>query len=281
MNENEIYPEDPNEAIDSIDDVEGHGLKEVAAGLGAAAVLAGGAAGATQLASSSVSVHPSTNGSGVSVSVNDPIGTTNDLSDQSIVAAQHTRDGAEHMAINQVGMTPERVSGAKATAISGVDAAGNIIGNTTVWAGDVKQAATNLAVGEAQAVHGTATTGVSAATTIADNRIDSTTTTTGTAVREADRKLATLLSIVTTKAADGVTTATITLKALDANAGANTAQAGGWVLIKDGDKVLAQVQMNGGTATAKWKAPVVGSQTIQVSYTGDSSWAPTSATVHA
>ncbi|MCU1600871.1 MAG: hypothetical protein JWO22_1580 [Frankiales bacterium] len=42
MNDNDIYPEDPT--IDR-DDVEGHGLQELAAGLGAAAVLAGGAAG--------------------------------------------------------------------------------------------------------------------------------------------------------------------------------------------------------------------------------------------
>ena len=63
MNENDIYPEDPTVELD---DVEGHGLKEVAAGLGAAAVLACGAAGATQLASSSISVHPSGSGSGIS-----------------------------------------------------------------------------------------------------------------------------------------------------------------------------------------------------------------------
>src|SRR5688500_7096578 len=42
-----------------LDDVEGHGLKEVAAGLGAAAVLAGGGAAAMQQTSSSLPNTPS------------------------------------------------------------------------------------------------------------------------------------------------------------------------------------------------------------------------------
>ena len=277
MNENEIYPEDPTDATDlndTFDDVEGHGLKEVAAGLGAAAVLAGGAAGATHLASSSVSVHPSSGGSGISVTVNDPLATANQLTDNAITAAQHQRDGAENLAIDQVGKTGQRVATVKADAAGALQAAGKLANSTTAWAGDVTQATKTLANAEVKGAGTLAAHETSTATTVADRQVTSTATTAGSTVRDVDRKVATILSVVTTTAADGVHTAKITLNAVDAGAGANTSSAGGWVLVKAGDLVLAQVQMNGGTATATFNLPIGGGHDLSVSYTGDNVFAP-------
>jgi hypothetical protein len=281
MNENEIYPEDAPDAIDltdSADDVEGHGLKEVAAGLGAAAVLAGGAAGATHLAGSSLSVHPSSNSPGISVTVDDPLATANHLTDNAIAGAQHQRDAAENLAINQVGKTDQRIADVKADALGAVKGAAALADATTSWAGDVTKASTKLATTEVKAADTLAmkqaTHATSTATTVADKQVSNTATTAGSTVRDVDRKVATILSVVTTTAADGVHTAKITLNAVDAGAGANTSSAGGWVLVKAGDTVLAQVQMHGGTATASWTMPLTGGHTISISYTGDNVFAP-------
>jgi hypothetical protein len=277
MNENEIYPEDPTDTTDlndSFDDVEGHGLKEVAAGLGAAAVLAGGAAGATHLASSTVGVHPSSGGSGITVTVNDPLATANQLSDNAMSAAQHQRDGAENLALDQVAKTGQRVTQVKADALGAVKGATKIANATTAWAGDITQATKTLANAEVKGTGTLAAHETSTATTVADKQVTSTTTTAGSTVRDVDRKVATILSVVTTTAADGVHTAKITLNAVDAGAGANTSTAGGWVLIKAGDLVLAQVQMNGGTATATFTLPLGSGHSVSVSYTGDNVFAP-------
>ncbi|MFN2538430.1 MAG: hypothetical protein ABR549_09805 [Mycobacteriales bacterium] len=280
MNENEIYPEDPNDVTD-IDDVEGHGLKEVAAGLGAAAVLAGGAAGATQLASTSATVHPSTGGSSITVTVDDPLETADHITDNAISAIQHQRDAAESLAINQVAKTDQRIADVKAAAGSALNTADAIVDNTTAWASDVKQSVANTAGAEVRSVRGVAAAEVSSAstlagkaTTLADKKVDAAKTTASSTVRDADRKVATILSVATTTAANGVHTAQITLNAVDAGAGASTNQAGGWVLVKAGDNVLAQVQMNGGTATATWTMPLVGGHSVQISYTGDNVFAP-------
>ena len=65
-----------------LDDVEGHGLVEIAAGLGVAAVVAGGAAGVTQLASSSTTGGPT----------HDPVGTVVATLDKATTAtADHGR----------------------------------------------------------------------------------------------------------------------------------------------------------------------------------------------
>ena len=280
MNETEIYPEDPtatefNDSLnDSLDDVEGHGLKEVAAGLGAAAVLAGGAAGATHLASSSIGVHPSSGGPGIAVTVNDPVGTANQLTDNAITAAQHQRDGAENLAVDQVGKTDQRVALVKAGAAGAVQGTTKLADSTTAWAGDVTQATKTLATAEVKATGTLAAHEASTATTVADKQVASTTTTAGSTVRDVDRKVATILSVVTTTAADGVHTAKITLTAVDAGAGADTSTAGGWVLVKDGDVVLAQVQMTHGSASASFNLPVGSGHSVSVSYTGDNVFAP-------
>ena len=282
MNDSDIYPQDPQDAIDlvdDLDDVEGHGLKEVAAGLGAAAVLAGGAAGATQLASSSAQVHPSKGD--VSITVTDPVGTASQATHSALNATQTTADTAFDAAGKAVDGSITAVHNAPGTASKLVDSTGKALGATVGTATSTVKAteawATGPVVDTAKGdVHSATTTvqGTKAhATSTADSAASSSVTTAGTAVRDVDRKTATILSVVTTTAADGVHTATVTLKAAQAGAGVDTNTAGGWVLVKAGDSVLAQVHLTNGTATASWKMPLVGGHAVTISYTGDNTFA--------
>ncbi len=282
MNENDIYPEDPTLEID---DVEGHGLKEVAAGLGAAAVLAGGAAGATQLASSSLSVHPSsTTGPSISVQVGDPVGTADKAVDSSITGVQQTRDAALAKADAKVVRAQQVVDRAPGNVAGIVSDVRSDLSSTTAWAGDVKDAAKGAVKGE---VHGastmatstttTAGSTVDSTTTTVDSKVDHTTTTAATTVRAADRKVATILSVTTTTALDGVHTAKVVLHAADD--GVSASAGSGWVLVKAGDQILAQVHMTDGTATASWTMPLVGGHSVSISYTGDNVFAPSLRTI--
>lgn len=286
MNDPEIYPADPQATIDlaeDLDDVEGHGLKEVAAGLGAAAVLAGGAAGATQLASSSAQVHPSKGD--VSITVTDPVGTASQATHAALGAAQTTADTAFDATGKAIDGSITAVHNAPGTASRLVnqtlDSTGKAVDKTVGTATSTVKAtedwATGPVVDTAKGDVHSATSTVqgtkSSATATASSAASSSVTTAGTTVRDADRKLATILSVVTTTAADGVHTATVTLKAAQAGAGVDTSTAGGWVLVKAGDTVLAQVHLTNGTATASWKMPLVGGHAVTISYTGDNTFA--------
>lgn len=303
MNENDIYPEDPTEAAVDLDDVEGHGLKEVAAGLGAAAVLAGGAAGASQLVNSaSVGVHPSGSAPGVTVSVDrpvdNPISTINSTTDSAISGVQSTRDAALRQAGTDVGSASSHVQTTGAAVDRGVDATLTAVQPTVhatkAWATQVKGAADGLATAETHAVTGTAHTtkgtvdtkadhatsaAATTATTTATTAVDGNRTSAASTVRAVDRKAATILSVVTTTAADGVHTAKVTLKAADAGAGMDASSGTGWVLVKAGDTVLAQVHMTNGTATCSWTMPLVGGHGVTISYTGDSTFAPSARSI--
>jgi hypothetical protein len=86
-----------------------------------------------------------------------------------------------------------------------------------------------------------------------------------------DRKVATVLSVVTSTATDGVRTTTATIKPVKAGAGAGSP--GGWLLVQAGEQVLAQAQVSGGSVTARWALPLDADQVV-VSYTGDAVFAP-------
>src|SRR5205814_116308 len=77
---------DDLEIID-LDDVEGHGMREVAAGLGAAALLAGGGTAAA----ASLGVHPS---SRIVPTISNPMDTADHATDQAISQTRALRDGA-------------------------------------------------------------------------------------------------------------------------------------------------------------------------------------------
>jgi hypothetical protein len=292
MNENDelltpVAEQDGAEMID-LDDVEGHGLKEVAAGLGAAALLAGGGAAAAAASSGpSVSVHPS----GVTIStgtvLSDPVGTADRTTDQAISDVRGVRDAAVTAAGNLAGQTLSRagstVASTEHTATQAIDAtvglakadvaaAGQIAANATHWAASTTQATISPTMHTTQSTASSAVNTAGSTATAASNAASNT-------VREADRKVATVLSVVTSTTANGVHTATATLKAVNAGAGVDARSAGGWILVKAGDTVLAQVHLTGGTATASWTAPVVGGHSVTVSYTGDNIFAPSLRTI--
>ncbi|MDX6198608.1 MAG: hypothetical protein QOJ79_1759 [Actinomycetota bacterium] len=75
------------------DDVEGHGLKEVAAGLGVAAVVVGGA-GASLVAHSSSADTATARVPSVSVNLDDPMGTVDRTTDWGVATTRAARDTA-------------------------------------------------------------------------------------------------------------------------------------------------------------------------------------------
>jgi hypothetical protein len=292
MNENDelltSVPEQDSVEVIDLDDVEGHGLKEVAAGLGAAALLAGGgAAAAASTGAASVSVHPS----GVTIStgtvLSDPVGTVDRTSDQAITEVRSVRDAAVAAAGNLASQTVTRagttvastehtatqaIEPTVALAKSDVAAAGQIAANAANWTTSTTQTAISPTMRTTQSTAGSAVRTAGNVANAATNAASNT-------VREADRKVATVLSVITSTTANGVHTATATLKAVNAGAGVDAQNAGGWILVKAGDAVLAQVHLTGGTATASWTAPVVGGHSVTVSYTGDNIFAPSLRTI--
>lgn len=303
MNDSEIYPVDPQDApavSDELDDVEGHGLKEVAVGLGAAAVLAGGAAGSMHLSSAPLGVHSS--GSNLSITVVDPIDTAGQALHGGLAAAQSTSDGAIQTTDQEITDGLRTVANAPTTLDRAVQRTTETLGTTVAGAEqsvqEVKAWATGPVVDAAKAdVHAVQQVATSATGFAKDTATDATGTVTaaatgtaataGTAVtnlenkatstvRDTDRKIATILSVTTTTASDRVHTAVVTLRSATDGAGVQADTAGGWVLVKSGDLVLAQVHMSGGTATASWTAPVTGAQSVTITYTGDSTFAAAS-----
>jgi hypothetical protein len=295
MNDSDIYPTDPQDAIeltDEIDDVEGHGVKEVVAGLGVATVLAGGAAGAMQLTSAPLSVHPS--GGDVSITVADPIDTAASTAHSAFGTAQATTDAALQTSDQAIASGLSTVAAAPATADRAVHdtatAVSTAVANAKATVQQTKDWATGPVVDGAKAdVHAVATAADNAvryATDTADSATSTVTSTAattvgnaGTTLRDVDRKIATILSVTTTTATNGVHTAVVTLKAATDGAGVQADTAGGWVLVKSGDLILAQVHMSGGTATATWTNAVTGHGSVSISYTGDNVFAASSRTI--
>lgn len=268
-------PGTPAEQTIDLDDVEGHGLREVAAGLGAAAVLAGGGAGLAAAASTGPDVHPSLGHPTVTVSTTsgsvtvDPAGVTDRLTDQAVHEVRGVRDAALATATGTADRAAQAVSGTEASALR--TAAGTVRSATSLATSEVSSA-TRLATGTAQSAESTVHAATAPVVTTVGDDVSSATAT-------ADRKVATVLQVVTTTTATGLHTATMTLQATSAGAGVDVLDATGWVLVKAGDQVLAQVQMNHGTAVASWTMPVAGGGALTVSYTGDSSFAPSLRTV--
>lgn len=129
-----MYEHNDQDLTTEIDDVEGHGLKEVAAGLGAAAVVVGGAGSALAM-SAHVAPTPSTGNTVASVSqtargvVDDPVGAVDRTTDWGITTARETRDGA----MTTAGTT---VRGATDTANSALSTVRSTVDRTTTTAGN-------------------------------------------------------------------------------------------------------------------------------------------------
>lgn len=270
MNENEelltaTEQAGTDEQVIDIDDVEGHGLREVAAGLGAAAVLAGGA-GAATAAVANLSVHPSLPGAGTqaSVSINDPITASDQAVDSSIAAVRAERAAALDLASHEVAATSRNVTTAARLAGNAVEGATHVAANATT-------AATRVAAGvEATAFQTTNKAGSTAGST-AQATSSTASSTTSSTTSTATRKAATVLTVTTSAAS--VTTTNVLMTVSDLNPSAatsvSTQSMTGWISIQLGGRTLAQVQVVDGKASIALNTKDIVGQTVNVVYSGD------------
>jgi hypothetical protein len=253
-----------DESID-IDDVEGHGLKEVAAGLGAAAVLAGGGAAALQHTSSSLPNAPSRDHVVAAV---DQVG-------------QQTWDGSMATASNALGAADDTVDGTSRTAGAAVSAADRVADGTLASAGKLASSATSLVGSTEKAAlsttrnvaHGATATvdaGVDKAADVADGvSVANAASTVNKNVSSVDLagKTATVLKITTTTTAGALTTVNAVLSDTGANAGSS--QGTGWITFKVGDAVVGSVQVKAGQASITLNTTDIAGRTITATYSGD------------
>ena len=255
-----------------LDDVEGHGLKEVAAGLGAAAVLAGGG---TALAAS-VGMHPSLpHMTSPTPSISNPVTTTDRVTDNSINAVRDTRDGAAAAAISDANA---------ATALAGheVTAAGNtadaVLSGTGHAAAQVLDATGNAVRADlktaGQVVSGADATAVTVArgsVTTANTVVSATGHTATTTVNDTSRKVATVIQLTTSTVNALETTIIATVDNLNPDAGAGASGMGstGWVTFSLGGQNIASVQLHNGQATVTVKTTSLPGKVLQAVYSGD------------
>jgi hypothetical protein len=270
MNENEelltaTEQAGTDEQVMDIDDVEGHGLREVAAGLGAAAVLAGGA-GAATAAVANLSVHPSLPGTGTqaSVSINDPITASDQAVDGAIADVRADRAAAIDLAAHEVSATASNVGTASRLASQEVGAAARLAGNATTTATKVTAGVENAAFETTNKAGSTAGSTVTSTSSTASSTTSSTTST-------ATRKAATVLTVTTHAASVTTTDVLMTVSDLNPSAGTSvsTQSMTGWISIQIGGRTLAQVQVVDGKASISLNTKDIVGQTVNFVYSGD------------
>lgn len=265
---------DDQDLID-LDDVEGHGMREVAAGLGAAAVLATGGTAAA----SALGVHPTLpHLNNPNPSISDPVGSVDRTTDWGITTARGARDGAlgtaGATADHAVTVAGQQVSAAATTAgavahgtvqVAGafVDAAGTIarseVGTATQVAGSTESTALSTAGSTA-----------AGATTTAGSVASGTVSTASSTTDDATRKVATVLQLTTSTVNALETSVTATVENLNPQAGAGTTGMGstGWVTFSLGGETIATVQLTNGQATVTVKTASLGGKVLQAVYSG-------------
>lgn len=261
-----------NSTLIDLDDVEGHGMREVAAGLGAAAVLAG----AGTAAAATVGVHPSLPHIKASTpSISDPIGTVDRTTDRGIQIARDARDAALDTAgrtvagaaatagqqVSATSATAARVgAGAQQTADAFVDAGHRIADAQLRAAGEAARSGVRSAGTVVAGTQGTATSTAATATSTAS-----------AATTDAVRKAATVLQLALTTANALETTVVATVENLNPEVGAGTSGMGssGWVTFSLGGENIASVQVSHGQATVTIKTSSLGGKVLQAVYSGD------------
>lgn len=244
--------------IDELDDVEGHGLKEVVVGLSAAAVLGGG------VASAASSIPPigdgmKTPGAAAAVvqGVQDDVGTVTapvaKQVDRTVAGAQGT---ATTTVAGAQGTVATTYAGAAAVAKGAVTTVDDLAADTiTQVGGTVRDVASDP---DGYATDATRPT-VQKAGSTADRTIDLTVTTVKDTAATVDATLdsalstaATTLKVVTATADSAAATTTdivLGLQGSDAGAGANAQSKDAWLVAKVGNEVVGSAQMDGGQWT--------------------------------
>lgn len=271
---------EPTGAVDDqdvieLDDVEGHGIREVAAGLGAAAVLAG----AGTAAAATIGVHPTLPHVNAPVpSISDPVGSVDRSTDWAIDNAREARDGAlgtaGATAANSVSITGQEVSAAATTAGAVASGTEQVAGTMVDAAGNLTRAelkaASQVAGSAESAALTTARSTVAGAATLANSTTSSTMSTASSTTTDATRKAATVLQLTTSSVNALETTITATVENLNPEAGAGTSGMGstGWVTFSLGGETIASVQLTNGQATITVKTASLGGKVLQAVYSG-------------
>jgi hypothetical protein len=256
-----------------LDDVEGHGMREVAAGLGAAAVLAGGGTAAA----AAVGVHPSLPHLGSPTpSISNPIDSVDRTTDWAIGTSRDARDGALDSAAT-LASEATALAGHEVTTTSAT--ASGIVAGTERTAGSVLDASGQLVRDEArtagQAVGSTEATALQVtrgAVTTTNAVVSGASTMATSTTTDAVRKAATVLQLTTSTVNALETTIVATVETLDPQAGAGASGMGsdGWVTFSLGGENIASVQISDGQATITIKTASLGGKVLQAVYGGDS-----------
>ena len=271
--------------IDELDDVEGHGLKEVAAGLGVAAVVVGGAGVAQGLTNSAqhspmrvapISTH-------VNADLSDPIGTVDRVTDSALSEVRSARDTAMTTATTTATGAQNTATGAATSAVSYTQAVAGAA--QTVAQGAVTYAQGTAAAAETTAINAATTTIATAKTAVdgtvkdanatvagvtgyAGRVVGATETTVNQTVASAGQTVETTLKTANTVVGNAVTTV-VKITHLDAGAGVDASSATGWVRVSAGGVMLGEAHVSSGEATVHWVDPT-GDRTVTLTYSGDS-----------
>jgi hypothetical protein len=263
------------EQIIDLDDVEGHGMREVAAGLGAAAVLAG----TGTAAAAAVGVHPSLPDLRSTPSVSHPVDQADRATDWAIDTSRAVRDGSIDAASSVAGGAAS-LAGREVSATS--HTAASVAGGAVRTSGAVVDVTASIAAAEARAAAQTAgqaetialnTTRSTASGTMstASSTTTNTTQAAGSTAAYAERKAATVLTLTTSTVNALETTIVATVANLNPEAGAGTSGMGstGWVTFSLGGENIASVQLSNGQATVTVKTASLAGKTLQAVYSGD------------
>lgn len=277
MTEQTPAPNDENLLDDDLD-VEGHGLKEVAAGLSTAAILASGGAAVMHAAGSSGGIDATIHAGPASVSVQADPSQAQDVT-QGAVAQAHTTEAAAaqaaHDATTSVSLPnnpPPNVAGTAAHAVGNVS---NTVSHT------VARAESTVA-GDVAKVKATADNDVAAAVTAVhttQGQVQQVAGAVTTAAHQTETHAVTTLHATMHEGHDavaGAKSAVVNLSKPGANGSVNATDATGTVTVSDNGVVVGTATLTNGTATLHWTAPVGGSHTMTFSYSGDGLHAPSS-----
>lgn len=266
MNSNDeilsVVPTQDALEIDELDDVEGHGLKEVVVGLSAAAVLGGG------VASAASSIPPigdgmKTPGAAAAVvqGVQDDVGT---VTAPVVKQVDRTVAGAQGTATTTVagaqGTVATTYAGAAAVAKGAVTTVDDLAADTITKAGAaVREVASDPAGYVGDATRPTVQKAGSTADRLADRAVDLTTSTVkgatstaGAALEGALSTTASTLKVITATADSATATTTsivLGLQESDVDAGAKAQSKDAWLVAKVGNEVIGSAQMDGGQWT--------------------------------
>lgn len=246
-----IVPSQDAPEIDELDDVEGHGLKEVVVGLSAAAVLGGGVASA---ASSIPPIGDGLKTPGAAAAVVDGV-----QQDVGTIAAPVVKQ-VDRTTASVQDTTSKAVSGGVTAAKGAVTTVDDMAASTLTEAGGtVRTIASDPAGYVSDATRPTVQKAGSTADRVADRGIDLLVTTINDAGDKAEAAVddasATTTSTlkVLRSTAESATASTMDivlgLQGSDAGAGAQGSSKDAWVVAKVGNEVVGSAQMDGGQWT--------------------------------